>query len=99
MATYRLEASPKTVHWGFFDAKLPAQFTVNSGDTVVISTVSGSPGFLPKPGSGLTVPAELQAIHDSVQPKLGGPHTSRGRSPCGARRPGMCSRCASRRSS
>jgi len=74
MATHHLEASPKTVHWGFFDAKLPAQLTVNSGDTVVISTVSGAPGFLPKPGSGLTVPAELQAIHDRVQPKLGGPH-------------------------
>jgi acetamidase/formamidase len=74
MATHRLSASPETVHWGFFDAKLPPQLTVDSGDTVTISTVSGTLGHLPKAGSGLTVPPELQAIHDKVQPKLGGPH-------------------------
>lgn len=74
MATHQLKASPETVHWGFFDAKLPPQLTVNSGDTVTITTVSGTFGHLPKAGSGLTVPPELQAIHDKVQPKLGGPH-------------------------
>ncbi len=74
MATHRLEASPETVHWGFFDAKLPPQLTINSGDTVTISTVSGTLGYLPKPDSGLTVPPALQAIHDKVQAKLGGPH-------------------------
>src|SRR5689334_13846746 len=74
MAAHRLDAAPETVHWGYFDAKLPPQLTVNSGDTVTISTVSGTFGYLPKPGSGLTVPPELQAIHDKVQPKLGGPH-------------------------
>src|SRR4051794_19138674 len=74
MATHRLEASPETVHWGFFDAKLPPQLTVNSGDTVTISTVSATFGHLPKADSGLTVPPALQAIHDKVQPKLGGPH-------------------------
>jgi len=74
MATHRLEASPETVHWGFFDAKLPPQLTIDSGDTVTISTVSGTFGYLPKADSGLTVPPALQAIHDTVQPKLGGPH-------------------------
>ncbi len=74
MATHRLNASPETVHWGFFDSKLPPQLTVDSGDTVTISTVSGTLGHLPKAGSGLTVPPELQAIHDKVQAKLGGPH-------------------------
>src|SRR6476620_7733414 len=74
MATHRLEVSPGTVHWGYFDAKLPPQLTVDSGDTVTISTVSGTLGHLPKSGSGLTVPPELQAIHDKVQAKLGGPH-------------------------
>ena len=29
---------------------------------------------MPKPASGLTVPPALQAIHDKVQAKLGGPH-------------------------
>src|SRR4029078_9626344 len=74
MATHRLEASPETVHWGFFDAKLPPQLTIESGDTVTITTVSGTLGYLPKAGSGLTVPPALQAIHDKVQAKLGGPH-------------------------
>ena len=54
MATHRLEAAPETVHWGFFDAKLPPQLTIDSGDTVTITTVSGTLGYLPKPGSGLT---------------------------------------------
>src|SRR5215210_3695397 len=74
MATHRLGASPETVHWGYFDAKLPPQLTIDSGDTVTISTVSGTLGYLPKPDSGLTVPPALQAIHDKVQAKLGGPH-------------------------
>jgi acetamidase/formamidase len=74
MASHRLDASPQTVHWGFFDAKLMPHITIESGDTVTISSVSGTLGLLPKPGSGLTVPPELQAIHDTVQPKLGGPH-------------------------
>src|SRR4029079_6305788 len=74
MATHHLEVSPKTVHWGFFDAKLPPQLTIDSGDTVSISTVSGTLGGLPKAGSGLTVPPALKAIHEQVQPRLGGPH-------------------------
>jgi len=49
MASHRLESSPETVHWGFFDAKLPPQLTIDSGDTVTITTVSGTLGHLPKP--------------------------------------------------
>jgi len=30
---YRLDAGADTVHWGFFDARLPAQLTLDSGDT------------------------------------------------------------------
>src|SRR4029078_5630093 len=74
MATHRLEAAPETVHWGYFDAKLPPQLTIDSGDTVTISTVSGTLGWLRKPHSARTVPPALQAIHDKVQAKLGGPH-------------------------
>jgi acetamidase/formamidase len=69
-----LDASPDTVHWGYFDATLKPQCTIESGDTVTISTVSGVLGHLPKKDLGLTVPPALQAIHDTVQPKLGGPH-------------------------
>jgi acetamidase/formamidase len=74
MATHKLDASPETVHWGYFDAALKPLVTVDSGDTVTISTVSGTLGHLPKPETGLTVLPELAAIHQKVQPKLGGPH-------------------------
>jgi len=41
MATHRLGPTPATVHWGYFDAKIPPLLTVDSGDTVTIDTVSG----------------------------------------------------------
>jgi acetamidase/formamidase len=74
MTTHRLDAAPDTVHWGYFDAKLKPLITIDPGDTVVISTVSGGLGQLPGAGSGFHVPAALQEIHAKVQPKLGGPH-------------------------
>jgi len=68
--THRLDAGPETVHWGYFDAKLPPLLRVESGDTVVISTVSGSRELMPPPP--LVVPAALSAIHAARQPKLPG---------------------------
>jgi acetamidase/formamidase len=78
MATHRIDASPETVHWGYFDAALKPLITVEPGDTVTLSTVSGQPTQIPKPGSGLTVPPALTAIHQKLQPKLGGPHIMTG---------------------
>jgi acetamidase/formamidase len=74
MATHRLDASPDTVHWGYFDAALKPLLTVEPGDTVTFSTVSGQPTQIPKAGSGLNIPPALTAIHSKLQPKLGGPH-------------------------
>ena len=74
MKTHRLDAAPETVHWGYFDANLKPLLTIDSGDEVIISSVSGAPAHLPKPGSGLTIPDALPAIHAKVAPKLGGPH-------------------------
>jgi acetamidase/formamidase len=74
MTTHRLDAGPETVHWGFFDAALEPLITVDPGDEVVISTVSGPPAALPAADSGLTVPDALRAIHASVPQKLNGPH-------------------------
>ena len=74
MATHRLDAAADTVHWGYFDAALKPLITVDPGDTVVISTVSGHSNQLPPANSGLTVPDALRAVHAHVQPKLGGPH-------------------------
>ena len=65
MKTHRLDAAADTVHWGFFDASLKPLITVESGDEVIISTVSGPPAAMPTAGSGLTVPDALRA--DSCQ--------------------------------
>jgi acetamidase/formamidase len=46
---YRIDASPTTVHWGYFEAHIPPVLMINSGDTVTISTVSGNVHVLPKP--------------------------------------------------
>src|SRR5580658_8436128 len=78
MTTHHLDAAADTVHWGYFDAALKPLVTVDSGDVVVISTVSGGPSQLPAAGSGLTVPAALAEIHAAVSPKLGGPHIMTG---------------------
>ena len=79
MAHHRLDAGPQTVHWGFFDATLKPLLAIDSGDTVTISTVSGSPEQMPKPANGapLTLPQPLAAIHKSVPQKLG-PHICTG---------------------
>ncbi len=74
MKTHRLEAGPDTVHWGYFDAALKPLVTVDPGDTVVISTVSGLPAQMPQAGAGFSVLAALPAIHRSVPQKLNGPH-------------------------
>jgi acetamidase/formamidase len=65
MRTHRLDAAQGTVHWGFFDASLKPVVTVESGDEITISTVSGAPEAMPQSSSGLTVPAALSAIHAS----------------------------------
>ena len=36
-----LNPTPETIHWGYFDARIPARLQVDSGDTVVVDTVSG----------------------------------------------------------
>jgi len=66
MRSLRLDAAPDTVHWGFFDAALKPLVTIEPGDEVVISTVSGPPEAMPKPESGMTVPPALRAIHAGV---------------------------------
>ncbi len=64
--THRIDAAPQTVHWGYFEATLPPILTVESGERVTISTVSGAPDQLPDASSGLTVPPALPAIHQQV---------------------------------
>ena len=78
MRKHRLEAGPDSVHWGFFDAALKPLITIESGDEVTMSTVSGPPEAMPRPDSGLTVPPALSAIHATVPRRLNGPHIMTG---------------------
>ena len=77
MRKHRVDAGPDTVHWGFFDAGLNPLITIDPGDEVTISTVSGPPEAMPKAESGLAVPPALSAIHAKVQQRLG-PHIMTG---------------------
>lgn len=67
-----LKASPETCVWGYFDASSPPVLTVESGDTIVIQTVSGSPEQIPASGCGFHVPPELLDIHERSERQLPG---------------------------
>ncbi|HEX2553720.1 MAG TPA: acetamidase/formamidase family protein [Microvirga sp.] len=69
MPSHRIDAAPETVHWGYFDAALEPVLTVDSGDTVTLSTVSGGPEVMPR---DLAIPPALPAIHAAHKPKLPG---------------------------
>jgi acetamidase/formamidase len=70
VADYRLDASPETIHWGYFDAGLSPLITIDSGDMVTISTVSGGPEVMPK--APYVIPDALAAIQATHKPKLPG---------------------------
>jgi acetamidase/formamidase len=70
-AHHTLRASPETIHWGFFDAKLPPVLRLSSGDRLTIESVSGSAVESVKPLSELL--PEHRAILERCQPKFG-PH-------------------------
>ena len=70
MTHHRLDAGADTVHWGYFDAALPPVLTVESGDVVTISTVSGPPDVMPPPP--LVVPEALRAVQQRVPNRLPG---------------------------
>ncbi|HID67285.1 MAG TPA: amidase, partial [Roseibacterium sp.] len=68
--TQILTASPETCAWGYLDATRPPALTIDSGDTVVIETVSGGPANLP--GGDFHVPPELLDIHARCEQVLSG---------------------------
>jgi acetamidase/formamidase len=70
MTHHRIDAGADTVHWGYFDAALPPVVTIESGDTVTISTVSGGADVMPPPP--LAVPPALKAVQERVANKLPG---------------------------
>jgi len=70
--TMRIPANSGTCAWGFFDAARPPVALVESGETVVIDTVSGAPAHLPPEGAGFHVPPELHDIHARAERQLPG---------------------------
>ncbi|NNK79091.1 MAG: acetamidase/formamidase family protein [Litoreibacter sp.] len=70
--TSTLKASPETCAWGYFDATLPRALEVESGETVVIETVSGGPEHTPPRGAGFHIPPELIEIHARSDRQLPG---------------------------
>ncbi len=70
MTHHHLDAGPDTVHWGHFDAALPPVLTIESGDTVTISTVSGPADVMPPPP--FVVPDALRAVQERVPNRLPG---------------------------
>ncbi len=70
MNRHRIDASPETAHWGYFDAALGPILTVESGDSVTMSTVSGAPEVMPE--GTFEIPPALSAIHESMRPRLPG---------------------------
>ena len=68
--TYYLNPTPQTVHWGHFNASIPAVLQVESGDEIVIDTFSGGMSEVADPS--LFRP-EHRLIVDTV-PQIMGPH-------------------------
>jgi acetamidase/formamidase len=74
--SYTLKPTPKTVAWGYYDAKTPPVLRVKSGDTVEIQTlITSSPKRLEDAGvSPQQVEQSLRDITDQVKDKGPGGH-------------------------
>jgi acetamidase/formamidase len=75
-ATYTLKATPKTVAWGYYDAKAAPVLRIKSGDTVEIQTlITNSPKGLEKAGlPPEQVEQSLRDITEQVKDKGPGGH-------------------------
>ena len=72
---HELKATPRSVHWGYFDAALPPVLEIGSGDTVVVDTVSGQPDELPALRTHV-LPEHLEILAEV--PHFLGPHVLTG---------------------
>lgn len=65
--THVLRSSPETIHWGFFDGGLEPVLTVDSGDRIVVESVSGNPEWMPAKSTGFEILPELKDIHQRAK--------------------------------
>lgn len=68
---HKFVPSPSTVHWGYFDGSLTSIGEIDSGDTLIIETVSGGPSDLPD-DNNLEVSPVHHDIHSKCQRDGGG---------------------------
>ncbi|TAL08990.1 MAG: amidase [Chloroflexota bacterium] len=83
MTEHRLDATVETVHWGYLDGSLGPRLEVESGDTVVIDTLSGWPEVAP---DRTLYRADHWAVATTLKPAMGshiltGPIAIRGARP------------------
>ena len=78
--TFTLDATPKTVAWGHYDAKTLPVLNIQSGDKVLVSTVHvGSPELLEETGlPPEEVEQKLRDIHRDVKDRGPGGHVLTG---------------------
>ncbi|MCX5493234.1 acetamidase/formamidase family protein [Kaistia dalseonensis] len=69
---HSIAATRETVHWGYFDAKIPAIERIRSGDTITVDTLSGDAAYLPT-DPAMEVLADHRAVLDNM-PEGPGPH-------------------------
>lgn len=67
----KLIPSPRTVHWGYFDASLPPIARVRNGEVFRLRSVSASPD---DPVPAEWIPPEIPAIFAEVKERGPGPH-------------------------
>ncbi|HEX3705176.1 MAG TPA: acetamidase/formamidase family protein [Mycobacteriales bacterium] len=67
---HQLDATPKTVRWGYFDKSVAAAIAVSSGDLVRIRTLTHHAGDAPD----LLMDEEIRALYEAVTDRGPGPH-------------------------
>src|SRR5215469_11229892 len=73
---YQLKPTPKTVAWGYYDAKTPPALRIKSGDTVEIQTlIASNPERFEAAGIGQDqIEPAMRDIFREVKEKGPGPH-------------------------
>lgn len=59
---HRLAAAPDNVRWGAFSAGFPPAIEIEGGDTIVVDTISGSPGQFPESAWDRLLPEHRELI-------------------------------------
>ena len=68
-ALHRLDATPETIHWGYFSPEIPPVLTIRSGDLIQAQAVTHHAGDAPD----LMMDAAIQRIYAEVPPDTRAP--------------------------